>query len=254
MTHLTTQQVRDLARDIIVKRPDGVRYGAIVDEILKLHPETPLGTVTGNTYDLQDRYPAHVRKLGRGLYAPVVAGGAGAPSPTLAKPEASSAEGEAAFYQPFADFLLGELEEVTAARPLGGAALGGKWGTPDVLGVYRSTSADLIKFQSEITAAEIKLDPGQTVIAFGQAVSYRLFSHRAYLVLPETTPKDEQALLDARCALFGIGLVYFIPDRSNCRFRVSLRALAHTPDMYYVNRFAEALKRHNEETFRHLFG
>ena len=37
---------------------------------------------------------------------------------------------ESDFYQPFADWLKNDLEEVTDVAPLGGADLKGKWGTP----------------------------------------------------------------------------------------------------------------------------
>jgi len=34
----------------------------------------------------------------------------------------------------------------------------------------------------EVIAAEIKIDVGQLITAFGQACAYKLFAHRSYLV------------------------------------------------------------------------
>jgi hypothetical protein len=48
---------------------------------------------------------------------------------------------ESDFYQPFADWLREDINEVNAAVSLGGAALKSKWGTPDVVGIYKPTAA-----------------------------------------------------------------------------------------------------------------
>jgi len=44
---------------------------------------------------------------------------------------------ESDFYQPFADWLRNDLDEVTEVASLGGAGLKSKWGTPDVVGIYK---------------------------------------------------------------------------------------------------------------------
>jgi hypothetical protein len=44
---------------------------------------------------------------------------------------------ESDFYDTFAEWLKNDLDEVTDATALGGAAMGKKWGTPDVVGVYK---------------------------------------------------------------------------------------------------------------------
>ena len=72
------------------------------------------------------------------------------------------------FYEPFAEYLKNDLDEVTEVASLGGAGLKGKWGTPDVIGVYKPLASNLIKFPLEIVAAEIKIDPQTPVVAFGQ--------------------------------------------------------------------------------------
>lgn len=54
--------------------------------------------------------------------------------------------------------------------------------------------------------------PGQPVVAFGQAVAYRLFSHKSYIVVPNTTSSDDMNRLKALCGLHGVGLVTFTLD------------------------------------------
>lgn len=39
-----------------------------------------------------------------------------------------------------------------------------KWGTPDVVGVYKPLASQLIKFDLEIVSAEIKIDPQAPVV------------------------------------------------------------------------------------------
>lgn len=49
---------------------------------------------------------------------------------------------EESFYSSFAEYLEGDLGECTKAIPLGGNRFGGKWGTPDVLGIYKFSETD----------------------------------------------------------------------------------------------------------------
>jgi hypothetical protein len=49
-----------------------------------------------------------------------------------------------------------DLEEVTVAVELGGSGLKSKWGTPDVVGVYRPRAADIVKFQHEIVSSRTR--------------------------------------------------------------------------------------------------
>src|SRR3546814_2372903 len=72
------------------------------------------------------------------------------------------------FYGSFAEWLE-ENDEATVASALGGSSLGGKWGTPDVIGVLKPRAQDIFKFEPQIVTAEIKAVPNQPVVAFGQA-------------------------------------------------------------------------------------
>ena len=128
-----------------------------------------------------------------------------------------------------------------------------KWGTPDVIGVYKPLAGNLIKFPLEIVSAEIKIDPQSPVVAFGQAVAYRLFSSKTYVAMPTALTEEDQSRLESLCMLFGVGLVLFDVDKSNPRFSIRVRAQRFSPDMFYVNEFADRLKLYDAEVFEKLF-
>jgi hypothetical protein len=129
-----------------------------------------------------------------------------------------------------------------------------KWGTPDVVGVYKPLASNLIKFPIEIISAEIKIDPQAPVVAFGQAVAYRLFSTKTYIAMPTALTEEDQSRLESLCMLFGVGLVLFDLDKEAPHFVIRVRAQRFSPDMFYVNEFADRLKFHDAETFEKLFG
>ncbi len=145
--------------------------------------------------------------------------------------------GEDRFYKSFAEYLVEELEECTKAIPLGGNCFKNKWGTPDVIGVLRPRESDILQFPAEIVSAEVKVDSNALITAFGQACSYRLFSHKVYLVIPDAVSESDLAQLDALCRVFGLGFILFDaenPEEPNYQIRV--RATRHEPDMFYANR------------------
>jgi hypothetical protein len=158
------------------------------------------------------------------------------------------------FYEPFADWLKNELDEATTAIPLGGSGMQKKWGTPDVVGVYKPLAAHRIKFDLELISAEIKLDPQQPVVAFGQAAAYRLFSAKSYVVMPATISEEDYSRLEALCMLFGIGLVLFNLNTEDPEFQIRVRAQRFSPDMFYVNEFAERIYQIDPGMFNELFG
>lgn len=140
------------------------------------------------------------------------------------------------FYVPFAEWIRDDLGECTKAIPLGGNKFKNKWGTPDVIGIRTSRHSDVIKSSPEIVSAEIKVNPSSLIVAFGQACSYKLFSHKSYIVVPIESPEGDINRLDALCRIFGIGLILFnskVPGNPN--FQIRVRAAKHEPDMFYVN-------------------
>ena len=122
-----------------------------------------------------------------------------------------------------------------------------------MVGVYKPLASNLIKFPLEIVAAEIKIDPQVPVVAFGQAAAYRLFAAKSYVVMPAAISEEDLSRLEALAMLYGIGLVIFDPDQDAPHFRIRVRAQRFSPDMFYVNEFADRLRAHNPEVFERLF-
>lgn len=92
------------------------------------------------------------------------------------------------------------------------------------------------------------------MVAFGQAVSYRLFSAKSYVAMPQTISADDYGRLEALCMLFGIGLVLFEPNATDPAFSIRVRAQRYSPDMFYVNEFADRLYQLDPGVFNQLFG
>lgn len=256
MAKLTVQQIRSLARSLITENPGGIRYSVLVDKIWKQTPETPKNTVHGSVWNLDALFPSEITKPSRGLFTPVtksgnenvVVGSTEQVAPTGVKVQESD------FYEPFAQWLKNDLDEVSEVASLGGAGLKSKWGTPDVIGIYKPLASNLIKFPIEIVSAEVKIDPQAPVVAFGQAVAYRLFSTKTYIAMPTSLTEEDQSRLESLCMLFGVGLVLFDLNKDEPQFSIRVRAQRFSPDMFYVNEFADRLKHHDADIFEELFG
>jgi hypothetical protein len=203
----TYRQIRERAKQIVFEHPGGIRFRDLRDQILAENPETNKHSVEGATINLADIFQSEIRKPSRGLFKPANIGGDDAV--VLGDTEQVAPSGtkirELDFYEPFAQWLKNDLDEVTDVASLGGASLRTKWGTPDVIGVYKPLAGNLIKFPLEIVSAEIKIDPQAPVVAFGQAVAYRLFSAKTYVAMPSTLTEEDQSRLESLCMLFGVG-------------------------------------------------
>lgn len=238
---------------MIEQHPEGIRFSDIYKWFRTHHPETSEGTLVAQIATVVQKFPNRVTKVARGLYAPIKATNAIAEVIPPRKSQPVVALREDRIYEPFARYLENELEEVTTAEPFGGAALRTKWGTPDVIGVYRASKADPIQFPLEIVCAEIKAASDQAVVAFGQAISYRLFAHKVYIVIPSAMERDEFDRLQALCLLFGIGLVSYTETSGTIEFDIRSRASRYEPDTYFMNLFAKQLNQFNERLFQRLF-
>ena len=253
MARLGIHEVRKLAISIINEHPDGIRFTPLFRKIMELHPDSNRGTVGNTISDLEKQCPDKVVKPSRGLYVPAGATETETRSIEVTQP-VSTKFAEEDFYKPFADYLKAELGEATTAVAIGGAGFQKKWGTPDVVGVYKPVASDRIRFEKEIIAAEVKIDPAQPVVAFGQAVAYRLFAAKCYVVMPKTITEDDKDRLESLCMLFGLGLVLFTPDPKEPDFIIRVRAQRFLPDMFYVNEFADRLCKLDPSAFNQLFG
>ena len=234
-----TGQIRKIALQILDNNPQGVRYSELSRKILE-QGNFNKNTTSGATWDLDATFPDKVYKPDRGLFRllkfkeNVSAQPDEQPSPKQSK---SKAIREEDFYEPFAKWLVNELEECTSAIGLGGNIFRDKWGTPDVVGIRESKRSDIVPFPTEIIAAEIKTDSAGLITAFGQACAYKIFSHKSYIVVPADSLYEDITRLDTLCRQFGIGLILF--DNTNAEdpsFEIRSRAVKHEPDMFFVNR------------------
>jgi len=250
MAKLTQKQIKQSALAIIAERPGGIHFSELVKSILTQNPETTPKAIPAAIYDLQRKFPELVAKHSRGVYVPVGITTAGEPEGGTVVEETVR---ESDFYEPFAEWLKKDLDEVTDSAALGGAAMRERWGTPDVVGVYKPLASDLIKFPLEIVSAEIKINPQQPVVAFGQAVAYRLFSTKTYIAMPRTMAEEDLTRLEALCMLFGVGLVLFDLNPADPKFSIRVRAQRFSPDMFYVNVFAKRIMEMDAEQFEKLF-
>ncbi len=227
--------------EILEANPNGLRYRDLIKELSNKLPHIPVNTIHGSVWyikkDIERGKIKDITQPDRGVY--ILTKYLGIKQP-IAKDQRKELK-EEDFYHPFAEYLVNELEECTKAIPLGGNLFGDKWGTPDVIGVYKFSEADPIKPPIEIVSAEIKLDVNQLVTAFGQACSYKLFSHKVYLAVPKNSP--DVGRIEALCLRFGLGFILFNPeDAENPAFEIRARAIKSEPDYYYVNNYIKRLK------------
>ena len=243
---MTTRRetISSKAIEILESNPNGVRYSALVRKLQEQLPEIPINTIHGIVWDLETRIPTKVYKPARGLYRHIIFREQELAEQEKAIPLKIEKIKEEAFYAPFANWLVEEMEECTKAIPLGGNKFRDKWGTPDVIGIRDSLRSDIIKVPTEIVSAELKTDTRDLITAFGQACSYKLFSHKNYIVIPNNSSQDDISRLDALCLIFGIGLVLF--DNKNVttpKFEIRVRPLKHEPDMFYVNKYIKLIEK-----------
>ncbi|MFT3976844.1 MAG: hypothetical protein QM688_06995 [Sphingomonas bacterium] len=264
MAKLNRKQIHDEVRIILDAHPGGLRWADVLKMIEAAHPETPSNSIRGATHVLFQGAD-DIIKIARGTYqlakyAEADAAEAAAAEDVIAStPVPADAEGwgigsvsEQDFYESFAEWLE-ENDEVTVAGALGGSSLGGKWGTPDVMGVLKPRAQDIFKFEPQIVTAEIKATPSQPVVAFGQAVAYRLFSHKSYIVVPRTTTSDDMNRLKSLCSIHGVGLVIFTLDKERPDYSVVVLPAVASPDMFYVNNMLDRLKGSEPKLLNRLF-
>lgn len=249
---MTTQGnlIRNKAVELLKNNPEGLRYSELMRELHNMFPDVPLKSIPATLWNLNISRSKEVYKPTRGLFKYRFFGDEEISEITKKLPLALQEED---FYEPFANWLKIDLGECSEAVALGGNYLGKKWGTPDVIGVYKPSTRDVIKFQPEIISAEIKINPSEPITAFGQAIAYRLFSSKVYLVEPSSLIPEDQDRLEALCILFGIGLILFDLNHQNPNFRIRVRAQRYNPDMFYVNEFADKLFNARKDVFNRLF-
>jgi hypothetical protein len=244
------------AVEILEKEPNGVHYSVLLGKIADALSGIPHGTIKNTIIALDTHWANQVYKPARGLFRHVKFR-----EEEIAQFSKEKVTGEGKklpsqiqkireedFYKPFSDWLVNEIEECTKAIPLGGNKFRDKWGTPDVIGKREPLRSDIVKSFTEVISAEIKSDTRDLITAFGQACSYKLFSHKSYIVVPKNSPQDDISKLDSLGLIFGIGLVLFDNISPNDpQFEIRVRPMKHDPDMFFVNKYMKLIER---ELFR----
>jgi hypothetical protein len=241
-------------REILENSPKGIRYADLIRGISEALPDVKINTIHGTIWNLK-------QKIDRGEVKDIVAPERGlyilqkyykeegyGESEEIKKTEEIKEED---FYKLFADYLVNDLEECTKAIPLGGNRFQDRWGTPDVIGTYRVFGIGHIQPPTEVISAEIKTDVNQLITSFGQACSYKLFSHKVYLVIPRDSRMVDIKRIEALCLKFGIGLILFNKNnKENPEFEILTRAMKSEPDYYYLNKY---LKLIDDDIAKDLF-
>jgi hypothetical protein len=243
---MTTRREKIISKaiEILKSNPNGVRYSELTRKIHEEFPEIPVNTIIGTIWNLDTRVPNEVYKAARGVFRHIGFRELEISEEERKLPPEIEKVKEEDFYKPFSEWLVNEIEECTKAIALGGNRFRDKWGTPDVIGKREPLRSDIIKAPTEIVSAEIKSDTRDLITAFGQACSYKLFSHKSYIVIPKNSSQDDISKLDALCLIFEIGLVLF--DSSNVndpQFEIRVRPLKHEPDMFYVNKYMKLIEK-----------
>lgn len=236
-------KILETALQILDGYPNGLRYTELNKKIIERNPNFNYNTVRTATWDLDVKESEKVYKPDRGIFKLLKYRDTMTPTPeppVIVQPATPTVTylREEDFYKPFAEWIVKELEECTKARELGGNRFRDKWGTPDVIGIRKSKQSDILKLPTEIVSAEIKFDTNNLITAFGQACSYKIFSHKSYIVVPKQSPIEDIARLDTLGRLFGIGLIlYDNTNKEEPDFEIRVRASKHEPDMFYVNKY-----------------
>jgi hypothetical protein len=249
------EQIQQKARQTLGHCPDGIRYKDLVGRMQAQIPEAKLNTIYSALQFLSN--DSDIMRPSRGHWILTKYADEGSkPVPEIQPILKGKEDGlrEESFYEPFSEWLLNAEQEVNGVHVVGGNALRSKWATPDVIGTRKKQPSDPIDFPLELVSAEIKIDPSQSVTAFGQACAYRLFSHKVYIVMPSSIErlKDDLERLESLCSLFGMGLVLFEPSLPNPDFRKRVSARKFEPDIYYLNDLAKRL-RTDAQTYDKLF-
>jgi len=238
------EKIISKAIELLKSSPAGLRYSDFVRKIHTKLPEIPVNTINGTVWNLETRVPDEVYRPARGLFRHVSFREEKINEERLEPPtKTKKIIREEDFYESFADWLVNELEECTKAISLGGNKFKDKWGTPDVIGKREPLRSDIVKTPTEIVSAEIKADSRDLITAFGQACSYKLFSHKSYMVVPKDSSQEDISRLDPLSLIFGIGLVLF--DNTNTddpQFEIRVRPHKHEPDMFYVNKYMKLIE------------
>lgn len=234
------QRIVNKSLELLKSRPEGLRFSEL-NRLLRIElPDIKPNNIPAILVNLENIADGKIFKPAKGIFRHInyqLDSSDSGETPDVVSPQLTTCR-EEDFYEPFARWLVAELDECTKAIKLGGSKFRDKWGTPDVIGVMKPKPSDIFQYPAEIVSAEIKSDVNNLITAFGQACAYKLFSHKSYLVVPQNAHSDDISRLDSLCLIFGIGLILFNPQNSaDPNFTIKCRAAVHKPDMFYANKY-----------------
>ena len=238
------EDIRNKALEVL-GRPEfklGIQISALVRKVEAETGEKE-NTCWGSLYDLPRTLPDRVSKPRRGLFILKEN-----EKCLNVEEEPSSNKNEEDIYEPARQYLLGQ-GECTHAVVIGGNIFGKKWGTPDILGAIRADSDAVYQPPLEIIAVEIKDAGYSPVEALGQAMAYKLFAHRTWLVLPKDKDIDR---IEGIAMSANIGLVSFTAEKGGPRFVTLNRPTTGHPDFTEVNKILGDLKEKDRKKYNAL--
>ncbi|MET4728536.1 hypothetical protein ABIE09_002346 [Lysobacter enzymogenes] len=141
-------QVRNIAAKFIKSKSGEVSYSEIMRHLYEQLPSANKNTLLGAINAFRADLPKDIGRPGRGVFVFNASSkrATGAPKKAAATKKAAPAPREEALYEPFADWLVNEVEEASEAYALGGKISNDKWATPDVVGLYQPRRGDHIQF------------------------------------------------------------------------------------------------------------
>lgn len=145
----------------------------------------------------------------------------------------------------FTDFLINELKEATTAYNLCGKKPKREWFIPDILGINRFSNNLVNNQEIEIISIALSCDIGHLAFAVGRTVSYKIFSHRIYILVPSEVENNEGKMnwLEIMTKKFGIGVVFYKKENHQVDFKVIIKPKTGTPDPSYVADYLQSVKR-----------
>ena len=244
------EEIRKKAFEIL-SRPElksGIRFTTLVKRVVSETGENE-NNIRGSLYNLPKEFPEKISRPYRGLF--ILKGNENylndiVEQDLAQKPNSKIMENNS--YQPAKEYLLSE-EECTYAVVIGGNIFGKKWGTPDILGSIRANSDAVYKPPLEIIAVEIKDGGYSPVEALGQAMAYKLFAHRTWLILPDDNDLDR---IEGLAISANIGLISFSIEKDGFEFVTLNRPVAGRPDFMEVNNILDDLKRKDKKKYNEL--
>lgn len=226
---------------------NGLRFTTLVKRVSS-ETGANLNTCNGSLYNLPNELPDKVSRPYRGLF--ILKENEKFLKDALEEVPAQKFDlkfSEEDIYEPAKNYLLGN-EECTHAIIVGGNVLGKKWGTPDIVGVIRANSDALYKPILEIIAVEVKKEGYEPVEALGQAMAYKLFAHRTWLVLPDDDHADIERIQGIAITA-NVGLISFTRKDKDFEFMTLNRPTSGRPDLTEVNDMIEKLKKEKQKYY-----